>query len=134
MVGDAAGVERVVQAVRDRVVRPRPGNAERLAAHGPIRLVVAPGEPDGDRVTGRAGGDVHAHQPLLRRAQVRPERRIVALPGAHLLLGHQRQLRQVGDATEAARQRADPLPIPGRAVRQVRDLTPQQLIDVDHSA
>ena len=47
VVGDPAGVERVVEAVRDDVVGPQARDGERLAADGAVGLVVAACEPDG---------------------------------------------------------------------------------------
>ena len=95
VIGDAARVERVVQAVRDHVVRPQPGDPERLAAHRAVGLVIGSGEAHRDRLAGRPRRHVHADQALARRAQVRAERRISALALAQLLLGRERQPRQV---------------------------------------
>ena len=64
VVGDAARVERVVEAVGDHVVRPHAGDPERLAAHGAVRLVVALREAHGHRLARGSRGHVHAHEAL----------------------------------------------------------------------
>ena len=108
VVGDAARVERVVEAVRDGVVGAQAGDPERLAADGRVRLVVALREADRDRLAGRAGGHVQAHELLARRAQVLPERRAALLARAQLGLGREGQLCEHAPA-------ADPLPVERRA-------------------
>ena len=101
VVGDAAGVERVVQAVRDRVVGAQAGDPERLAADARVRLVVGLGKPDRHGLAGRAGGHVQPHQVLARRAQVPTERRAVLLALAQLLLGGERDRGELAGAADA---------------------------------
>ena len=103
VVGDAAGVERVVEAVGDRVRGEEAGDPERLAADRGVGLVVALGQPDRDRLAGRAGGDVEADEVLGLRAQVLAERRLALLARAQLVLGQERDLVQLAAAADALR-------------------------------
>ena len=96
VVGDAARVERVVEAVGDHVVRAQARDPEGLAADRAVRLVVGAREAHRHRLAGGPRGHVHAHEPLGRSAQLRAERRLRALALAQLLLGRERQPRQVG--------------------------------------
>ena len=85
VVGDAAGVERVVEAVGDDVVVAHARDGEGGAADGRVGLVVCAREPDGHRIPGRPRCDVQAHERLggtrtgaRRRAAARPARRAAA--------------------------------------------------------
>ena len=98
VVGDAARVERVVEAVGDCVVRPHPGDPERLASHGAVCLVVALREAHRHRLAGGSRGHVHPHEPLAGRAQVGAERRLAPLALAKLLLCREGQVAQIGGA------------------------------------
>ncbi len=129
VVGDAARVERVVEAVRDRVAGAHAGDPERLAAHGAVRLVVRLREPHRHGLAGGAGGHVHAHEPLARRAQVRPERRIRALALAELVLRGEREPRQVGRGAHVLADAAEPLGVERARRRQVGEL----LLERGHS-
>ena len=123
VVGDAAGVERVVEAVGDHVGRLEASDPERLAADGAVRLVVGPGEADRHRVAGRAGGHVHAHEPLGCGAQLRAEGWIGALARAQLLLRGEREPRQVRGAPYVLADPAQP-----RRVERARRLEVGELL------
>jgi hypothetical protein len=122
VVGDPARVERVVEAVGDRVVLAHAGDPERLATDGAVRLVVGPREADCHRVAGGARRHVHAHQPLGWRAQLRPEGRLAPLSLAQLLLGRERQPRQVGRAAHPLALTPQPLGVEGARRLEVRQL------------
>src|SRR4051794_20235427 len=115
VVGDAAGVERVVQAMGDGVGGEEAGDRERLAAEARVGLVVVLGEADRHGLAGGAGGDVEAHELLGPRAQVLAERRLPLLARAQLLLGQQRQLCEGAPA-------ADAVAVEGRARLEVVEL------------
>jgi hypothetical protein len=101
VVGDPARVQGVVEAVRDHVIGAYPGDPEGLPADRAVRLVVAAREADRNGLSGGPRGHVHAHEPLARRAEVRPEGRVRALSLAQLLLGRERQLREVRRRSDA---------------------------------
>jgi hypothetical protein len=122
VVGDAAGIERVVEAVGHHVGGQDARDPERLPAHRAVRLVVGLGEADGDRLARRPGRHVHAHEPLGRCAPMRPEGRLAALPLAQLLLGRERQARQVARAADLAADAAQPLGVEGARGLEVRQL------------
>jgi hypothetical protein len=122
MVGDAARVQRVVQAVRDGVAGPHAGDPERGAADRAVGLVVGPGEADGDRLAGRARGDVQAHERLARGAQALAERRVRGLVGAQVLLRQERQPGQVGGTPDLLRHAAETLAPEPRGPDRVGEL------------
>ena len=122
MVGDAARVERVVEAVSHGVVRPHAGNPERLAAHGAVRLVVALREAHGHRLAGGSRRHVHAHEALPRRAQVGAERRVAPLALAQLVLGREGQVAQVGGAPHPLAHATQPLAVEVARRLQVGEL------------
>ena len=68
VVRDSARVERVVEAVRDYVVRSHARDPERLAADRAVRLVVGSREAHRHGLAGGPRGHVHAHEPLGRGA------------------------------------------------------------------
>jgi hypothetical protein len=119
MVGDPAGVERIVQAVRDDVVAAHARDGEGRAADGRVRLVVGAGQADGHRVSRRARRHVQAHQRLGRCAQVLAERRPRGLGRAQVGLGEQRDVLERPRAGEA-------LAIEGRAALQIGELSSQR--------
>ena len=122
VVGDAARVERVVEAVGDDVIRPQAGDPEGLAAHGAVRLVVALREAHGHRLAGGARGHVHAHEPLARRAQVRPEGRLAPLALAQLLLRGEGQVAKVGGGAHVLAYAAQALAVEGAGRLEVGEL------------
>src|SRR3954454_19735836 len=115
VVGDAAGVERVVEAMGDGVGGEEAGDRERLAAELRVGLVVVPGEADRHRLAGGSGGDVQADELLGPRTQVLAERRLPLLARAQLLLGQEGELRQLAPALNA-------LAVEGRARLEVLEL------------
>ena len=119
MVGDAAGVERVVEAVGDDVAAANAGDGEGRAADGRVGLVVGAREADGHRVPGRARGDVQAHERLGRRAEVLAERRSRGLRCAQVGLGEQWDVLERPRAREA-------LAVEGRAALQIGELCSQR--------
>ena len=119
VVGDAAGVERVVQAVRDDVAVAHAGDGEGGAADGRVGLVVGAREADGHRIPGCPRRDVQAHERLGRRAKVLAEGRPRGLRSAQLCLGQQR------DVLERPRA-GQPLAVEGRAALQVGELGSQR--------
>jgi hypothetical protein len=109
VVRDPSGVERVVQAVRDHVVGAQARDPEGLAAHSAVGLVISAREADRKRLPGGPGCDMHAHEALARRAQVRSERRLRALALAELLLGGEREQRQIVPAPHLLAHAPQPL-------------------------
>ena len=97
VVGDPARIERVVDAVEDRVVRRDPRRTKGPGARERRPLEVAAREPDQQRRPGRPGGDVEPDDLLLRDAGERPERRVLRLRREQLRLGHERLLGELGE-------------------------------------
>src|SRR3954451_5898047 len=115
VVGDAAGVERVVEAMGDGVGGEEAGDRERLAAELRVGLVVVLGEADRHRLAGGAGGDVQVDELLGPRAQVLAERRLPLLALAQLVLGREREVLEGAAALDA-------LAVEGRAALEVVEL------------
>ena len=126
VVGDAARVERVVEAVGDHVVRPHAGDPERLAAHGAVRLVVAPREAHGHRLARGSGRHVHADEALERRAQMGAERRVSPLALAKLVLRREGQVAHVGRGAHVLAHAAEALAVEVARRLEVRELVLQR--------
>ena len=121
VVGDAAGVERVVEAVRDGVGGAQAGDRERLAADlasSPRgRRCVSPiatGSPVVPEVTCRRTRSSRS------RAQVLAERRAAVLALAQLVLGREREVGELARGRGCARGRTPSSPRGSRAARRAR--------------